>query len=412
MSATSATAPTARPGTRRLLLVALGVAALGAAGFAHLHRPPAVLVERPARRTIEQTVVATGRVLAPAKINLGVLVQGIVGQVLVEEGQHVQAGELLLTLQDDELQALAKQAKGNLGVASARRRQLGRVDAKLAQEQLTRAETELQKANLDCARINQLASQGAVASAQLTDAEAALARAKEQREAAAIRVAATSSNGAESEASLATVNNAQGAVEYANARLKYSKIVAPAAGVILTRAAEPGDVVAAGKPLLVLSRDGETRLLVQPDEHALSVLAVGQTAEASAEAYPQQRFPVRLDWIAPIVDPTRGTVDVKFLVPAPPPYLKPEMTVQVTVHAAKRDNALVVRPELVFGLDSSEPHVLRVRNNQLERAAVGIGLRSTNALEVLTGIGDDDWLALPNAKLPKLGATVRPEAKP
>jgi HlyD family secretion protein len=400
-----------RQRVRRNVLWAFAVAALIGAGAWHRRRPPEVSVQRPARRTIEQTVVATGRVLSPAKVNLGVLVQGIVGNVNVEEGQHVNAGDLLLTLQDDEFQALAKQAKGNLGVASARLRQLGKVDAKLAKEQLIRADKELEKANLDHSRIAELARLGAIASSQLTDAEAAQARAKEQRESAAIRVAATASSGSESEASLASVNNAQGAVDYAKSRLKYSRIVAPAAGVILTRSVEPGDVVAPGKALLVLSRDGETRLLVQPDEHALSVLALGQAGEASAEAFPQKRFPVHLDWIAPIVDPSRGTIDVKFLVPSPPPYLKPEMTVQVTVHVAQRDGALVVGPELVYGLDSSEPYALRVRNNRLERVSVGVGLRSTNAVEIVSGLADDDELASPNSKMPALGAHVRPKAQ-
>lgn len=233
MSASGTAKPSVSPRARRFLLGALAATALAAGAGWQLSRPPELLVQKPERRNIEQTVVATGRVLSPAKVNLGVVVQGIVASVLVEEGQHVLAGDLLLTLQDDEFQALAKQAKGNLGVASARLRQLGRVDARLAREQLIRAEKELEKATLDHFRIAELARQGALAASQLTDAEAALARAQEQREVATIRVASTATSGSESEASMASIKNAQGAVEFANSRLKYSRIIAPAAGVIL-----------------------------------------------------------------------------------------------------------------------------------------------------------------------------------
>lgn len=400
------------PRGRIRILVSLG--ALSFIGWMGWQRGRAVSVkvQKPQRTSIEQTVVASGRVLSPAKVNLGVLVQGIVGTVLADEGQHVRAGELLLTLQNDEYQALAKQAKGNLGLATARYQQLARVDAKLAKEQLSRAEKELQKAELDYGRTAHLASQGAVANSQLTDAEAALARAKEAKESAAIRVAATATTGSESQASLANITNAQGAVDFAATRVKYSQVIAPCDGVILTRSVEAGDVVSPGKTLLVLSRDGETRLLVQPDERALSVLSVGQLADASAEALPQQHFTAKLDWIAPVIDPSRGTVDVKLLVPMPPPYLKPEMTVQVTVHVARREIALVVPPELVFAVESNEPYVLRVQENRLARANVTLGLRSASAVEVTRGVGLDDWLVIPTNKTPKTGALVRPERQP
>jgi HlyD family secretion protein len=369
-----------------------------------------VHVRRPARRAIEQTVVATGRVLAPAKVNLGTLVQGIVASVSAEEGQRVRAGDVLLTLHDDELQALAKQAKGSLGLASARLRQVSRVDAQLAREQQTRAEKELQKANLDYERMLELAKSGAVTPAQLSDAETALARAKEQRETAAIRVTSTAHSGIDTQSTMASVVNAQGIFDYANTRLTYGRIVAPADGVILTRSVEPGDVVTPGQVVLVLSRDGDTRLLVQPDERALSILALGQRAEASAEAFPRLNFEARVDWIAPLIDSNRGTVDVKLLVPKPPPYLRAEMTVQVTVHAARRDAALVVPPECVYSIESTHPYVLSVRQNRVERVDVEVGLRSSDAVEILAGLSDADWVVTTSTKPPAIGDYVRPKA--
>ncbi len=364
-------------------------------------------MQRPERRAIEQTVVATGRVLAPARVGLGVLLQGIVEQVAVVEGQHVNAGDVLLTLQNDEMQALARQAKGSLGLAAARLRQVGSVDAKLAKEQLLRAEKELERAQQDHSRTQALAASGAVPTSQLLETETALARAREARETAAIRASAVTANGAESQLSLASVVNAQGALDYANIRLNFGKVVAPAAGVILTRQVEPGDVATPGKTLLVLSRDGQTRLLVQPDERALGIIALGQSAEASAEAFPRRHFPVTVDWVAPVVDPSRGTIDVKLLVPSPPEYLKPDMTVQVTIHAAKHADALVVPPELVFDLDSDQPYALCVRQGKVERADLSVGLRASRAVEILSGIRDDDWLLVPSGTVPPLGASVR-----
>jgi HlyD family secretion protein len=96
------------------------------------------------------------------------------------------------------------------------------------------------------------------------------------------------------------------------------------------------------------------------------------------------------------------------LVPSPPPHLKPEMTVQVTIHAAKHAAALVVPPQLVFGLDSTQPYALRIRQGLVERANLEVGLRSSEAVEILSGLADDDQLVVPSNKLPSVGARVRP----
>lgn len=125
-------------------------------------------------------------------------------------------------------------------------------------------------------------------------------------------------------------------------RLDRAEIRAPVDGVILSRSIEPGEVAAAGRTLMVLARTGLTQLVIEPDEKNLSLLRVGQSATASAEAFPDRTFGARVAFIAPSIDPTRGTVEVRLEVPEPPAYLRPAMTVSVEVEVAEKRGALVL----------------------------------------------------------------------
>src|SRR5690606_25849722 len=86
---------------------------IGVLGFVLL-RPTAVKVAMVTRGPVTQTVVSSGRVLPPAEIQVGALVSATVERILVEEGAEVQAGDLLLELDDDDARAAVDQARAAL----------------------------------------------------------------------------------------------------------------------------------------------------------------------------------------------------------------------------------------------------------------------------------------------------------
>ena len=95
-------------------------------------------------------------------------------------------------------------------------------------------------------------------------------------------------------------------------------IRAPVDGTLIARSVEPGNVVQAGKELMVLAPAGETQVVVQIDEKNLAQLKPGQQALASADAFPKERFRAELVYINPGIDALRGAVEVKLRVPEPP----------------------------------------------------------------------------------------------
>ncbi|MDH3208067.1 MAG: efflux RND transporter periplasmic adaptor subunit, partial [Gemmatimonadota bacterium] len=190
----------------------------------------------------------------------------------------------------------------------------------------------------------------------------------------------------------AAVTRATAALEAARARLALTRITAPAAGTVLSRLVEPGDAVSPGRVLLDLAFDGPTELVVFPGEENLGSLKVGGTATASADAFPDQVFAAELALIAPSVDPTQGTIEVRLMVPNPPSFLLPDMTVSVNIETGRKGGAWVMREGAVEGLGTNDPWVGVVREGRVERQSVEVGLRAVGYVEILAGIAEDDMV--------------------
>jgi len=368
---------------------------------------PAYLVES---RAIVQRVVATGRVRPPARVALASLVLGRVREVLVQEGDRVAPGQLLLRLDDAEAGAALRQAQGKVAEAAARLEQVRGVGGRQAAEALQQAELKVGQAEADVARARMLAEAGSGSRQAADDAERARQVARSQREAAAAQ-ATSSASGPDERLAAAALVQAEAARAAAAARLAESELKAPAAGQVVSRDAEPGDVVTAGRTVLALTLDGPVQLTAQVDEKNLSLLSLGQAATASADAFPGLAFAARVALLAPAVDPTRGTVEVRLDVPAPPPVLRADMTVSITVDVGRRESALVVAAEAVRD-PTGEPWVLAVAGGRAERRPVRLGLRGDGLVEVAQGLAAGEAVVAPAAGLVEPGERVRARPLP
>ncbi len=125
-----------------------------------------------------------------------------------------------------------------------------------------------------------------------------------------------------------------------------------------SQAPRSSGALSAGKIAFELAAAGQTQLVLQVDEKNLGLLRLEQGAAAVADAYPGQRFPARISYIAPGVDAQRGTVEVKLVVPAPPEFLRPDMTVSVEIDAGRAPNAITLPSELLREATSSAPWVV------------------------------------------------------
>lgn len=351
---------------------------------------PIVPAQPVLRGALVQSVVASGRVETPHRVNIGSQITGTVASVPVAEGQTVAVGEVLVTLEDSELRASVEQAEAAMAQAAARLRQIVEVTLPVAQENLSQAQSNLLNAQQQFARAESLRSGGFETQVQFDNARRTLNIAQAQVRAAQAQVAGNVPGGTEFVAAEAALRQARASLLVALSRLDYTQIRALEAGTLIARNVERGWVVQPNQVLMVLSPIGQIEIVVQIDERNLGLVAVGQRATASADAYPDRRFAAELAYINPAVDPDRAAVEVKLRVLAPPDYLRQDMTVSVDIAVAERADTLVLPVSAVHDAAGASPWVLRIGNGRAHRRAVRIGLRGPQRVEILDGLREGD----------------------
>lgn len=374
----------------RWLLGTVAVLALVLAVALLRPRTKAVAMVSVQRADLTQTVVATGRVNLPARVDVASEVTATIQQVAVREGDRVKAGSLLVQLADAEARATLEQAQAALAEARARQTQQRYVSAPMATAALTQAEAALKVAQTEHRRATDLVAQGFYSQQKLDDARKALDTARSAVESARSQAVAQQPQGVEEQLIQTRRVQAEAAVQAAQARLARLRLLAPMDAVVLNRVAEPGGLAQPSKVLLSLGSVNGPRIDAGVDERHLGLLAPGLVARAVADAFPAQPFEARLDWVSPSVDATRGTVEVRLAIPQPPAFLRPDMTVSVDMTVGRQPQALVLDASAVRDLDSATPWALVAQDGVARRVPLQLGLRGVGQVEIKQGLAEGD----------------------
>jgi HlyD family secretion protein len=372
-------------------------------------RGPKVHVTQVKRRDLEHHIVASGRVLVLTRVQVSAQTPGLVVGVAAVEGQHVKAGDLLVQLDEAEARAAFAQARASADQAKARVDQLRRVGAIVATEALRQSDANLARAETELDRTQSLVASGALPAANLEEAQQAVKVARAQRTAAEAQQISMTSMGADSRVALTALLQAEAQLASANVRLAQTRITALQDGTVLTRSVEPGDVVQPARMLLVLAADNDAQLVFHPDERNLAFITLGQKARAAADAYPQQVFDAEVGYIAPSVDPQRGSIEVRLRVSHPPAFLKPDMTVSIDLTVAEKKGVLALETNGIRGASTPAPWVLTVDEGHLSRKDVVLGIRGEGATEIVSGLAERDEVVVPEGQALVLGRRVRTE---
>ncbi len=398
----------------RPILALLAAAALAVAAFvAWRAAAPAVDAYAVERADLVQTVVASGRLESPRRVEVASTLTGTVIDVPVREGQAVEEGQLLVALDAREVEAAADQARHAVDQARARIAQLRATTQPIATESLRQAEANHANAQRNLERSQELFARGFIGRAALDEAQRARDVAESQWKSARLQQESAAPGGTDDRLAEAALAQAEATLRAARAKLAFTTVEAPVAGTLIARSVERGNVVQPGKTLMVLSPAGPTQVVVQIDEKNLRLVRVGQPALASADAYPDQRFAARVAYVNPSVDPSRGSVEVKLDVADPPAYLLQDMTVSVDIEVERRTGVLMVPADAVHGLATSAPWVMAVREGRAARQPVKLGAKGEGRVEVAQGLAEGELVLPAAASTPaREGNALRAKAQP
>lgn len=241
----------------------------------------------------------SGTVRAKTVSSLSSRVLGYVRSVSVREGDRVEAGQVLITLDSEDLDARYKQAE------SARQEMVSALPE--AESALSQAKANLDLAEVTFQRMQDLYTKRSISNQEFDEATAKVKAARAGYEMASARRAQTQSRIAQTGAEL----------HGAAIQQSYSRIVAPFSGVVITKNVEPGVLAVPGASLLTLEREGAYRFEAPVEESRLPSIHLGQKSLVLLDAL-DCRLNGRVSEIAPVVDANSRSYLVKIDLPAAP----------------------------------------------------------------------------------------------
>lgn len=341
-----------------------------------------------------QTVVASGRVEKVSRTQIGSEITGVVLERLVQEGDRVSRGDVLLVLKSDEISAQVRQAEAELKELATTRRPQAEFDLANAKVQLEQAQREaVRRRNTELGILSAEEREKSIEAEKL---------ARNNLESARLKVASLAPDKVEE-------TKLREQLAALQAQLAKTKIRAEVSGIILTRNVEPGDLVQPSQTLFTIALDGATEIRVPFDERNLPLLALQQKAAVITDAYPDQPFPAHINFIAPSIDAQRGTVDVRLTVDPVPDFLRKDMTVSVNVETNKREQTLVIPNDALSSISGNKAMVILVRDRKIQRHPITLGLRGLVMSEVVAGLKEGDHVLTDAESVLKDGIRVRIE---
>ena len=341
-----------------------------------------------------QTVVASGRVEKVSRTQIGSEITGVVLERLVQEGDRVSRGDVLLVLKSDEISAQVRQAEAELKELATTRRPQAEFDLANAKVQLEQAQREaVRRRNTELGILSAEEREKSIEAEKL---------ARNNLESARLKVASLAPDKVEE-------TKLREQLAALQAQLAKTKIRAEVSGIILTRNVEPGDLVQPSQTLFTIALDGVTEIRVPFDERNLPLLALQQKAAVITDAYPDQPFPAHINFIAPSIDAQRGTVDVRLTVDPVPDFLRQDMTVSVNVETNKREQTLVIPNDALSSISGNKAMVILVRDRKIQRHPITLGLRGLVMSEVVAGLKEGDHVLTDAESVLKDGIRVRIE---
>lgn len=257
---------------RKILKLALLTIAVGGVIYWLRFMPVTVESHEIVAETVTEEVMGTGTLEARVSATVSPKISGRVAAVFADQGDTVTAGDELVRLEDDELKQQVAIARANVDAAIAAIARL-KVDKERSNVVLTQAEKNFK-------RVESLRRSDATSQEELDRASEALG----------IAMADVSRSEAGINEGQKELVSAQKNLEYHDARLRDTIIVAPFDGLVVKRSREPGDVVVPGSSMMTLIATDELWIRAWVDETQMSKLQPGQSGRVIFRSQPQDSF--------------------------------------------------------------------------------------------------------------------------
>jgi HlyD family secretion protein len=356
--------------------------------------PTPVTVETAVKGAIDRVVTADAVLYPVNQAPVTSKISAPITKVLVNRGDHVRAGQLLVVLESADLAAAADESQYQYQQTQAA---YDLLSGATVVDDRNRAEADVQTAKeaLEAAKKlydNRAAAQreGAIAQKLVDDARLPMLQAQIQLEAAEKHLDSLnqvsqkqSMRGAE-----AAMNAAKAHYENASVQLAYAQIKSPISGVVADRMVYPGDTPVSGTPMLSIMDVSQVVARANVPVKDAMFIQVGRPARITG---PDGDIPGTVTVVSPAVDPTTTTVQVWVKADNPGEKLKPGATARVAIIAETIQNTMVVPATALLNGDEGGQKVMVVdKDSVAHQHIVSVGVRQGDRVQIVSGLGEGD----------------------
>jgi len=350
------------------------------------------------RKTIQYTVAAEAILFPLQQAAITPKISAPVKVFYVKRGSRVHKGQLLAVLENRDLAAAAQENKGSYSQAEAafetstvsdlpQEVQKAQLDVQAAQELFT-AQQKIYSSR------QELYQQGAMPRKELDQAGVDLTNARNQYEIAQKHLDALLAVGKQQQLKSAAgqLESAKGKYLGAAAQLSYSEIRSPIDGVVADRSLYPGEMAAAGTPLLTVMDISQVIARAHIPQPEAALLKAGDTASITI---PGEENPVegKITVVSPALDPNSTTVEIWVQAKNPQGRLKPGTSVQLSMVAQTIPNALMIPAAgLLTGKDGDTSVMQVSADTHAHQKSIKTGIGQGDEVQVTEGLQAGDQI--------------------
>jgi RND family efflux transporter MFP subunit len=352
------------------------------------------------RISIQRQVDLAGSLISPDQAKVSSEVAGVVRKVLVELGQEVGVGQVVVTLDPREIDLALQRAQSQLRQTEA---QLGidgvRVKEPLPEEQISSVRMAI--ANRDDAmaqlrRAQRLKAQNLLSQADLDAAETKVKVTEANHQSALETVQSLK----------ATLQERRQAVELAVKKLNDTEIRSSVAGQVAERLVQQGEYIRENTPVVTIVQMNPLKVKTAIQERYAGMVRPGLPAQFSVESAPGQKFVGQVSNVSPSVDQATRTFPVEILVNNSDRRLKPGFFAKGVIFTHRDESVTAISEDTISTL-AGVSNVYVIENGKVRQQMVTLGTRVGNLIELLGGLKGDEILASSNLTMLATGVPVK-----
>jgi HlyD family secretion protein len=358
---------------------------------------------RATRQNLTASISTNGKVEPIEPYALQSQLTTFIENLTVKQGDVVRRGQVLMTLDAKDLQTELARVKGELLAAEDDRRIAvgGGSPEELAQLQndLAKIDTEIARLRREAESLNRLYAKQAATRQEIEQTRLALEKAEsDKRLIEQKRTGIADRAKVQSERAALRADEARSSMRSLQEKLNSANVASPAQGTVFSLTARVGTFVHTGDPLAEIADLSRIRVRAFVDEPELGLLKEGRPVEITWDGLPNRTWMGQVEQLPKtiVARGSRNVGEVLCTVTNTNSELLPNTNVDVKIRTFERENVLTLARSAIR-TEANKRYVFVVDQGRLRRRDITVGISNSTVYEILSGITENDVIALPGA---------------